>query len=153
MAPRMVLKDHFMSTCDAENGKNPVLAMKDESTGNRYMRAVGKKGVGDMEWLIRDLHEELKSRGHILGASGNMILKTDGESWIVALRDASLARYHGGVVTPEAPPTGESQAHGSAEENGKRMRGLVKAYKDQIEERASVELQAADRSRKARGAQ
>ena len=34
MVPRMVLNDHFMITGDAENGKNPVLAMKDESTGN-----------------------------------------------------------------------------------------------------------------------
>ena len=48
-----------MSTRDAENGDNPVLAMKDESTGNRYLRAVG--GVEGMEWLVKDLHEELKS--------------------------------------------------------------------------------------------
>ena len=53
----MVLNYHFMSTRDAENGKNPVLAMKDESTGNRYLRAVGKKGVEDMEWLVKGLHE------------------------------------------------------------------------------------------------
>ena len=44
--PRMVLNYHFMSTRDAENGDNRVLAMKDESTGNRYLRAVGQKGVG-----------------------------------------------------------------------------------------------------------
>ena len=37
--------------------------MKDESTGNRYLRAVGKKGVEDMGWLVKDLHEELKSWG------------------------------------------------------------------------------------------
>ena len=43
------------------------------------------------------------------------MVKTDGESSIVALRDA-VARYHGGIVTPEVPPTGESQAHGSAED-------------------------------------
>ena len=35
--PRMVLNYHFMSTRDAENGTDPVLAMKDESTGNRYL--------------------------------------------------------------------------------------------------------------------
>ena len=40
MAPRMVLNDRFMGTCDAEHGKIPALAMKDESMGNRYMRAV-----------------------------------------------------------------------------------------------------------------
>ena len=93
--------------------------MKDESTGNRYLRAVGKNGVEDMEWLIKDLHEEMNSWGHMGGASGNIIIKTDGEASIVALRDA-LARYHG-VVTPEAPPTGESRAHGSAEDNGRIM--------------------------------
>ena len=61
----------------------------------------------------------------------------------MALRGA-LARYHGGIVTPEVPPTGESQARGSAEDNGRRMRGLVKVYKDQLEERASVKLQSTD---------
>ena len=70
-------------------------------------------------------------------------MKTDGEPAIVALRD-TLARYHGGAVTPEVPPTGESQAHGSAEGHGERMRGLVKVYKDQIEDLASVKLQASD---------
>ena len=77
------------------------------------------------------------------GASGNIVIKTDGESSIVALRDA-VARYHGGIVTPEVPPTGESQAHGSAEDNDRRMRGLVKVYKDQLEERAKVKLQSTD---------
>ena len=68
--PRVVLNYHFMSTRDAENGRNPVLAMKDESTGNRYMRAVGHKGVDGMDWLIKDLHEELKSWGHTGGGLG-----------------------------------------------------------------------------------
>ena len=37
--------------------------MKDESTGNRYLRAVGHKGVEGMDWLVEDLHEELESWG------------------------------------------------------------------------------------------
>ena len=61
--PRVVLNYHFMSTRDAANGKIPVLAMKDESTGDRYLRAVGHKGVEGMDWLVKDLHEELKSWG------------------------------------------------------------------------------------------
>ena len=141
--PRMVLNYHFMSTRDAGNVKGVVLAMKDESTGNRYLRAVGQKGVEGMEWLVKDICEELKSWGHMGGAGGRIIIKTDGESSIVALRDA-IARYHGGIVTPEVPPTGESQAHGSAEDNGRRMRSLLKVYKDQLEGRASVKLQTTD---------
>ena len=39
--------------------------MKDESTGNRYLRAVGHKGVEGMGWLVKDLHEELKAWGGI----------------------------------------------------------------------------------------
>jgi len=101
----MVLNYHFMSTRDAEHGKNLVLVMKDESAGNRYLRAVGHKGVEGMDWLVKDLHEELKSWGHMGGSGGNIVVKTDGESSIVALREA-LAKYHGGVATPETPPTG-----------------------------------------------
>ena len=101
----MVLNYHFMSTRDAENGDNPLLAMKDESTGNRYLRAVGQKGVEGMEWLVKDLHEELKSWGHMGGAGGNIVIKTDGEASIAALRDAAT-RYHGGIVAPEPPPYG-----------------------------------------------
>ena len=103
--PRMVLNYHVMSTRDAGNCKNLVLAMKDESTGNRYLRAVGHKGVEGMDWLVKDLHEELKSWGHMGGTGGSIVIKTDGESSIVALREA-LAKYHGGVVTPETPPRG-----------------------------------------------
>ena len=117
--------------------------MKDESTGNRYLRAVGQKGVEGMEWLVKDLHEELKSWGRMGGTAGNIIIKTDGEASIVALRNA-VARYHGGVVTPEVPPTGGSQAHRSAEDNGRRMRSLIKAYLDQLEERAKAKLQSTD---------
>ena len=44
-----------------------MMVMVDESTGNKYMRAVAHKGLegqGDNSWLIRDMHEELKSWGH-----------------------------------------------------------------------------------------
>ena len=43
---------------------NPMMVMVDESTGIKYMRAVGHidlEGQGDNSWLVRDLHKELKS--------------------------------------------------------------------------------------------
>ena len=79
--------------------------------------------------------------GHMGGAGGKIVIKTEGESSIVALTYA-VARYHGGIVTPA--PSGESQAHGSAEDNGRWMRSSIKVYLDQLEQRASVKLQSTD---------
>ena len=39
---------------------NPMMVMTDESTGNKYMRAVSHKGlglVGDNSWLVKDMHQ------------------------------------------------------------------------------------------------
>ena len=47
----------------------------------------------------------MKSWGHMGGTGGSIVIKTDGESSIVALREA-LAKYNGGIATPETPPHG-----------------------------------------------
>ena len=62
-----------MSQEEEDAAKNPMIVMIDETVGHRYMRAVGKKGLGDgheMDWLIIDMHEELKSWGYPGGAWG-----------------------------------------------------------------------------------
>ena len=48
----------------------------------------------DMEWLVKDMSNELKVWGRPGGAAGNIILKSDGEPAMLAVRDA-LAKYHG----------------------------------------------------------
>ena len=83
-----------------------MMVMIDESTGNKYMRSVARKGLGpdgDSSWLGKDMHQELKSWGHPGAGRNEIILKSDGEPAIVAVREA-LARCHGGQVTPEQPP-------------------------------------------------
>ena len=70
----------FMSQEEEKACENSLIVMVDESTGNKYMRAVGKKGIGEgneMDWLIKDMHEELKSWGHPGGADNELILKSD----------------------------------------------------------------------------
>ena len=88
-----------MSHQDEVASENPMLVMVDEKTGDKYARAVGQKGLGggsdEMQWLIGDLHEELKAWGHHGGDGGHVIFKSDNETPIVAVREA-LARYHGG---------------------------------------------------------
>ena len=44
--------------------EHPVMVMVDEATGNKYTRMVDHKGLGgegDSSWLVKDMHQELKS--------------------------------------------------------------------------------------------
>ena len=114
-----------------------MLVMVDEATGNKYMRAVDHKGLGpdgDNSWLVKDMHQELKAWGHPGGAQNELIMRSDGEPAIVALREA-LTRCHGGRVTPEQPPKGEHQANGLAEVTGRHIRDQVRVMKLDLEKR------------------
>ena len=129
--PRVSIDYFFLSTKDGEAKDNPMIGMVDESTGEKYARAAGKKGVGadgEMDWLIIDMVEELKSWGHTGGNSGHIIMKSDNKNAIKSLRDA-VGRLLGGRVIPENPPKGESQSNGRIEESGKTIRGFVKVMK------------------------
>ena len=125
----------FLSTQDEEAKDNPMIAMVDESTGEKYARAAGKKGAGtsgEMDWLLMDMADELKSWGHTGGNSGHIIMKSDNEYAIKAVRDA-VGKLLGGRVIPENPPKGESQSNGRIEEAGKTIRGFVRVMKSQID--------------------
>lgn len=114
----------FMSRADEKASKNPCFVMKDEETGERHARAVGQKGAGnavEMDWLIKDVSGELEGCGHAGGTGGKIILKSAGEAGMKALRSA-VAKYHGGIVIPEAPANGESQSNGVVEESWKNQR-------------------------------
>ena len=144
--PRISLDYFFVSSGDEAASDNPILVMLDESTGEKWARAVGQKGLGvdgNMDWLIKDLSEELKSWGHAGGEGGHIILKTDGEPAIIAVREA-LARYHGGKVVQEGPPRGESQSNGAVEEAGKTVREYARVLKEHVEDKAKIKLSTAD---------
>ena len=82
-----------MSSSDDEDGDSykasdfPAIVMVDEDTGNKYMRMVPCKGLGEhgeAKWVTNDLHDELKAWGHPGGGSNAIIFKSDGEHAIVA---------------------------------------------------------------------
>ena len=142
--PRMSMDYFYISSKDEAANTNPLIVMVDEETGEKYARAVGKKGLGrdgEMDWLIRDMSEELRSWGHPGGQSGHIILKSDGEPSIVAIRDA-LAKYHGGRVVQEGPPRGESQSNGAAEEAGKTVREYTRVLREQVEHYANTRIES-----------
>ena len=57
-----------------------------------------------------------------------LIVKSDEEPAIVAVREA-LARCHGGDVTPEQPPPGEHQGNGLAEVSGRHITDQARVMK------------------------
>ena len=55
-----------MSTQDEEDKANPMIIVLNERTGEKYARLTGRKGLGqegEMDWLIKDMSEELKLWG------------------------------------------------------------------------------------------
>ena len=92
-----------------------------------------------MEWLVRDMSEELKSWGHVGGYAGRLIMKSDGEWSIKALKDA-LGRYHGGIIIPEVSARGESQSNGYCEQAVQVVAEFIRVQKEQVEQKAKVKL-------------
>ena len=45
--PKVSMDYFFMSHADEKDDKNPLIVMVDESTGEKYARAVGKEGTGE----------------------------------------------------------------------------------------------------------
>ena len=143
------LAEAGMSSSDEDNGEeyadasaHPAIVMIDEQTGNRYMRLVSCKGLGEdgeAKWVIKDLHEELKAWGRPGGDGNALIVKTDGKRANVALPEA-LAKEHGGLTTPEQPPNAEHAANGRVEQAGRTIRDMVRVLKFQLE--ANIETEA-----------
>ncbi len=100
--PRVAMDYFFMTQEDQAANKNPVMGMVDEQTGDKYARAVSNKGLGsngEMEWLVKDMVNELQTWGYNGGPSGHDILKSDGEPAIKAVRNA-VGKLLGGRVVP-----------------------------------------------------
>ena len=144
--PRISMDYFFMSERDTKASENPIFTMVDEETGDKYSRAVGHKGLGsegELDWLIKDVSAELRAWGHSGGDGSTVILKCNGERSIVAVRNA-VAKYHGGRVIPEGPAKGESASNGTVEEAGKTVREFTRVLKDQLEEKAKLQLKPDD---------
>ena len=144
--PRISMDYFYMSKEDEKAHANPLIVVVDESTGDKYARAVGHKGVGkehEQDWLIKDISLELKAWGHNGGDGGHIIMKSDGERSIVAVREA-VAKLHGGRVTVDVPAKNESESNGAIEEAGKTVREFTRVLKEQLEDKAGMTLRPGD---------
>ena len=94
----------FMSREDESACSNPLFVMADERSEARYAKAVGQTGLGvagEMDWLIEDISKTLKSWGHDGGTGRHVILKSDGEPALLAVKNAVM-QYHGWGLHPGA---------------------------------------------------
>ena len=141
---KKVAIDYFYFSRNEGLGEGkPHLVMKDERTGNVWMRVADQKGLnedGTDEWLARDAVKELKAWGYPGGGDNEVILKSDGEPAILKMKGA-IASLLGGKVTPEEPETGEHQANGSAEVAGKNVRSMARTLMAQIEQKAGMKME------------
>ena len=84
-----------MTEEDRKASTNPVIIMVDEYSGERYARAIGNKGTGDIrghEWVVKDMAMELRSWGHTGGDHGHLIIKSDAEHALVAIVNSKGAQ-------------------------------------------------------------
>ena len=134
----------FLSERDAKASQNPMLVMVDEQTGEKFARATGQKGLGldgELERLVSDMVNELHAWGQCGGEGSRLIMKSDGETAIKAVRDA-VANKLGGRVVLEQPAKGESASNGVVEEAGKSVREFARLFRSQLEEKIGLELKA-----------
>ena len=85
-----------------------------------------------MEWLVKDISDELKAWGHLGGEGHRLILKSDGEWPIKALKEA-VGKYHKGIVMMEVSARGESQSNGRCEQAVQVVAEFVRVLKEQLE--------------------
>ena len=116
--------DYAFVRRDTEVDTTTLLVMKDRDS--RAIRAwvVPVKGVGsDMRHAVSRAVEGV----HELGHRGPVVVKTDNESALLALRGAIMAELHEGAI-PVQPVPGESEGNGLTESRVCLFRGLLRVH-------------------------
>ena len=126
--------DYAFVRREAEEETVTLLVMKDRDS--RAIRAwvVPVKGVGaDMAHAVQRAVEGV----HELGHRGPVVVKTDNEAALLALREAIMAELHEGAI-PVQPVPGESESNGSTEAGVRLFKGLLRVHLAALEKKAEV---------------
>ena len=126
--------DYAFVRREAEVDTTTLLVMKDRDS--RAIRAwvVPVKGVGsDMRHAVSRAVEGV----HELGHRGPVVLKTDNEAALLALREAIMAELHEGAI-PVQPVPGESESNGVTESGVRLFKGLLRVHLAALERKAEV---------------
>ena len=120
-----------------ESGGMPTLVIKDVlspgcGTGMVFAHVVPKKGI--QPHAIRKFCQDVGLLGH-----AELVLKSDGEPAIVALKEAVKRERHERIVL-ESSPVKESQSNGAIENAIQQLQGQFRAVKDALESRVGQRI-------------
>ena len=111
-----------------------LLVMKDRDTRAVRVWVVPVKGVGaDMAHAVQRAVEGV----HELGHRGAVVVKTDNEPALLALREAIMGQLHEGAI-PVQPVPGESASNGATESGVRLFKGLLRVHFAALEKKAEV---------------
>ena len=124
----------FLSSEDQEvEGTMPVLNIKDVWTGKVAAEIVPRKG--NNEYAIEVVTEFIKRTGY-----KRIILKSDQEPSIMALKDAANAMLPSVSITMELTPVGESSSNAVIESQIRRTTALARVLKTCLESKVKQQV-------------
>ena len=85
---------------------------------------------GPSEYAVKRISQDLKLLGH-----NKIILKSDNEASIIALKQAIKRRAEDSEIIMEESPVGESQSNGEVESTIKQVQGMFRTIKMSTESR------------------
>ena len=118
---------------DEETGM-PILVLKDRKLGKIIARVLPQKGVTN--YTVKRLGSDLQLLGH-----KRMILKSDNENAIVALKQAVKNERPEDIVLEESP-TYDSRGNGEIERAIQLTQDQIKTVKDDAETEYGVKIRA-----------
>ena len=115
----------------------PILVYKDlvtsrGGTGMMFAKVVPQKGR--CEYATKSVVTDVEALGQ-----KNMVLKSDGEPALVALKETIKEELEARVVLEESP-VGESKSNGAVENAVQQVQGQVRSMKDALECRLGIRL-------------
>lgn len=129
--------DYMFLGCnkDVESGA-PILVVKDrDPPGTGLMFAYVLEAKGCNSYAVDRLDKTLEGLGH-----NRIILKSDQEPAIIALKTAVKGRKTVEIV-PEESPAYASSSNGAIESTNKHIQDQIRALKDALESRIGVRLE------------
>ena len=130
--PTISIDYAFMNSKEADEASQPIIVLKDRRSGTIKAHLVEEKGVN--AYAIKRIGQDIGLLGY-----KRIILKSDNEPAIIALKDA-IKQERSEEIIKEESPVGESASNGEIENAIKQVEGQLRTIKSSLEQRYGEKL-------------